>query len=131
MDNRAGGVSSASDDFGDRSNVCCEHDYCSGGGFWAKRLVIDSITAIKEIFKDLGEARSLLQNIISRVLEQLECTAIIIKEGEAAEQSFEEYVADVVVGVERTLFEDRQLRILKIETLGGGGSQPKSMLHTS
>jgi len=53
----------------------------------------------------------------------------LIKEGEPTGRGFEEYVADVVVGLERTLFEDRQLRILKIEKLGGGGPQPKSMLH--
>jgi len=85
----------------------------------AKRLVIDSITAIKEVFKDPSEARSLLQNIISRILEQLKCTTIIIKEGETTGRDFEEYVADAVIGLERTLFENRRLRILKIQKLRG------------
>ena len=85
----------------------------------AKRLVIDSITAIKDVFKDPNEARVFLQTILSRVLEQLKCTTILTKEGEPTGRDFEEYVADAVISLERTIFENRNLRILKIEKLRG------------
>ena len=87
----------------------------------AKRLVIDSFTAVKQAFKDPNEARVLLQTIISRVLEHLKCTTVLIKEGEpfTSGQSFEEYVADAVIGLEKSIFENRHIRILRIEKLRG------------
>jgi len=85
----------------------------------AKRLVIDSFTALEQAFKDPIEARVFLQTILSRVLERFKCTTILIKEGAISGQDFEEYVADVVICLEKIFFEDKRLRTLRIEKLRG------------
>ncbi|MCS7132469.1 MAG: hypothetical protein NZ918_01940 [Aigarchaeota archaeon] len=87
----------------------------------AKRLVIDSFTAIKESFKEPNEARIFLQSLLSKVLEELQCTTLLIKEGESLPGGidFEEYVADVVIFLKRGYFEDKVIRILEITKLRG------------
>jgi KaiC/GvpD/RAD55 family RecA-like ATPase len=40
----------------------------------AKRLVIDSFTALKQQFKDPGEARIFLQTLLSKIIKNLKCT---------------------------------------------------------
>jgi circadian clock protein KaiC len=87
----------------------------------AKRLVIDSITALKQQFKDPVEARIFLQTLLSRIIESLKCTTILIKEGDplTGPLDFEEYVADAVIHLEKDYFEDRPLRRLEILKLRG------------
>ena len=88
----------------------------------ARRLVIDSFTALKQSIKDLSEARILLQTIISRIFRELKCTTILIKEGETPAEGrleFEEYVADAVINLKKKYLENRPLRILTIEKLRG------------
>jgi len=86
-----------------------------------KRLVIDSITALKQQFKDPVEARILLQTLLSRIIENLKCTTILIKEGDplTGPLDFEEYVADAVIHLRRDYFEGRPLRHLEILKLRG------------
>ena len=87
----------------------------------AKRLVIDSITALKQQFKDPLETRILLQTLLSKIVENLKCTTILIKEGDplTGPLDFEEYVADAVIHLERGYFEGRPLRRLEILKLRG------------
>jgi KaiC/GvpD/RAD55 family RecA-like ATPase len=87
----------------------------------AKRLVIDSFTALKQQFKDPGEARIFLQTLLSKIIENLKCTAMLIKEGEplTGPLDFEEYVADAVIHLTRDYFEGRPLRHLEIMKLRG------------
>jgi circadian clock protein KaiC len=87
----------------------------------AKRLVIDSITALRQQFKDPAEARILLQTLFSKVIEKLGCTTILIKEGEplARPLDFEEYVADAVIHLKAGDFERRMIRYLDILKLRG------------
>jgi KaiC/GvpD/RAD55 family RecA-like ATPase len=87
----------------------------------AKRLVIDSITALKQQFKDPLEARILLQTLLSKIVENLKCTTTLIKEGDplTGPLDFEEYVADAVIHLERGYFEGRPLRRLEILKLRG------------
>jgi KaiC/GvpD/RAD55 family RecA-like ATPase len=40
----------------------------------AKRLVIDSFTALKQQFKDPAEARIFLQTLLSKIIKNLKCT---------------------------------------------------------
>ncbi|MEM2188089.1 MAG: ATPase domain-containing protein, partial [Nitrososphaerota archaeon] len=65
----------------------------------AKRLVIDSFTALREGFRSPHEARILLQNVLHRVLERLKCTTMLIKERASISEDigFEDYVADAVI----------------------------------
>jgi len=90
-------------------------------GMGAKRLVIDSITALKQQFKDPLEARILLQTLLSKIIENLKCTTILIKEGDplTGPLDFEEYVSDAVIHLERGYFEGRPLRRLEILKLRG------------
>ena len=87
----------------------------------AKRLVIDSFTALKHQFKDPAEARVFLQSLFSKVVEGLRCTTILIKEGDPLIRSldFEEYVADVVLHLKKDYFVGRTLRYLEILKLRG------------
>lgn len=88
----------------------------------AKRLVVDSFTALKEGLESPHEARILLQNALHRVLEKFKCTTILIKERASASEDvgLEDYVADAVIHLETTLLEDRRIRILGFEKLRGG-----------
>ncbi len=87
----------------------------------ARRLVIDSFTALKQQFKSPGEARIFLQTLLSKILEKLRCTTLLIKEGEplAEAPDFEEYVADGVLCLRRRYFERRPIRRLEILKLRG------------
>jgi circadian clock protein KaiC len=87
----------------------------------AKRLVIDSITALKQQFKDPLETRILLQTLLSKIIENLKCTTLLIKEGDplTGPLDFEEYVADAVIHLERGYFDGRPLRRLEILKLRG------------
>ena len=87
----------------------------------AKRLVIDSITALKQQFKDPVEARIFLQTLLSRIIENLKCITLLIKEGDplTGPLDFEEYAADAVIHLEKDYFEGRPLRRLEILKLRG------------
>jgi KaiC/GvpD/RAD55 family RecA-like ATPase len=88
----------------------------------ARRLVIDSFTALRESFKSPHEARILLQSVLYRVLEKLRCTTMLIKERASAGEDvgFEDYVADAAIHLEATLLENRAIRILSFIKLRGG-----------
>ncbi len=88
----------------------------------AKRLVIDSFTALREGFRSPHEARILLQNVLHRVLERLKCTTMLVKERASISEDigFEDYVADAVIHLEATLLENRIIRIMSFEKLRGG-----------
>jgi KaiC/GvpD/RAD55 family RecA-like ATPase len=88
----------------------------------ARRLVIDSFTALREGFKSPHEARILLQSVLYRVLERLECTTMLIKERASVGEDvgFEDYVADAAIHLEAALLENRMIRILSFIKLRGG-----------
>jgi KaiC/GvpD/RAD55 family RecA-like ATPase len=88
----------------------------------ARRLVIDSFTALREGFKSPHEARILLQSVLYRVLEKLECTTMLIKERASVGEDvgFEDYAADAAIHLEATLLENRLIRILSFIKLRGG-----------
>jgi len=87
----------------------------------AKRLVIDSFSALRQQFRDPGEARIFLQTLLSKIIERLGCTTLLIKEGEplTGQLDFEEYVADAVLHLEKDYFEGRVMRRLEILKLRG------------
>ncbi len=99
-------------------NIVVEHVEALG----AKKLVIDSFTALKEGFESPREARILLQSVLHRILENLKCTTLLIKERSSISEDigFEDYVADAVIRLEATLLENRRIRILSLEKLRGG-----------
>ena len=89
----------------------------------AKRLVIDSFTAISQFFKDPNEVRVLLHTILSKMVKQLRCTTILIEEiphgVERIGHGYEEFVADGVIFLDALRFEDKNLRELRIAKMRG------------
>jgi len=89
----------------------------------AGRLVIDSYTAMSQMFKDEGEARTFLHTIVSKMVKQLRCTTILVKEektpGEKTEYDFVDFIADGVISLEMNTFEDKRVRRLHIIKMRG------------
>ena len=88
----------------------------------ARRLVIDSYTALSQMFRSQAEARTFLHTLISRIVKQLECTTILIKEEQAAEKKeygFEDFIADAVIHLKTSRLEDKLIRELTIVKLRG------------
>ena len=92
----------------------------------AKRLVIDSYTALSQMFKSQAEARAFMHTLVSKVVRQLECTTILIreeaKEGKA-EYGFEEFIADGVILLNAGTLDGRQFREMKILKMRGAEMQ--------
>ena len=92
-------------------------------GFGAKRLVIDSFSALAQAFKEAHEARIILHTILSRVTRLMGCTTILIVEnphgGERIGLGIEEFVADGIIMLRRTRMDGRLLRDLEILKMRG------------
>ena len=88
----------------------------------AKRLVIDSFTAMAQAFKETHEVRVVLHTILSKVTRLLGCTTILIVETPYGEDriglGMEEFVADGIIHLRRSELEGgrifRDLVILKM-----------------
>jgi len=84
----------------------------------AKRLVIDSFTALAQSFKDLDEVRMVTNRVLSRVIRRMGCTTILIEEVPYGEQRIgfgvEEFIADGVLVLRTSEFEGYRLRELEI-----------------
>jgi len=91
--------------------------------FGAKRLVIDSLTAIAQGVANPRELRVFLHSLLSRVMRAMNCTTILIEEVPLGKRwigyGFEEFVASAVILLERLLLEDKFLRRLRIIKLRG------------
>lgn len=89
----------------------------------AKRLVVDSFSALAHTFKDEAELRIFVHNIFYRICRNLDCTTIVIEEipigAERIGFGVEEFIADAVVILRRRLFDERILRDLEIVKLRG------------
>ncbi|MEM2739710.1 MAG: ATPase domain-containing protein [Candidatus Bathyarchaeia archaeon] len=89
----------------------------------AKRLVVDSFSAIAHTFKDEAELRILVHSILSRICKDLDCTTILVEEVPMGTMQVgfgvEEFVADAVIVLTRRFFDERLLRRLKVVKLRG------------
>ncbi len=89
----------------------------------ARRLVIDSYTAMSQMFKDESEARTFLHTIVSKMVRQVGCTTILIKEektpGEKTEYDYVDFIADGVISLEMDMLEDKRIRRLTIIKMRG------------
>ncbi len=92
----------------------------------AKRLVIDSFTAIVQAFREPIDTRIVLHTILSKIVRQLGCTTIIITEIPVGRSEIgvnvEEFVADNVLVLHRILnpkVEDRMTRELEVLKMRG------------
>ncbi len=88
----------------------------------AKRLVIDSYTALSQMFKSPPEARVFLHSLLSKIARQMDCTMMLIKEVESEqvyEYGFEEFISDGVILLRREIMEDRLFREVRILKMRG------------
>jgi len=100
----------------------------------AKRLVIDSFSAMAQAFKEPIEARIILHNILGKMVRQLECTIILVVEvptgSEKIGVSIEEFVADGVIVLKKDDYEGRLVREIEIEKLRGTRFENQRFLFT-
>jgi len=100
----------------------------------AKRLVIDSFTAMAQAFEEPIEARAVVHSILSKLIGQLGCTTLMISEvptgSERIGLGLEEFVADGLIVLRRTRLEDRPFRELEIAKLRGTRLAQEKMVFT-
>ncbi|MEM2673385.1 MAG: ATPase domain-containing protein [Candidatus Bathyarchaeia archaeon] len=89
----------------------------------AKRLVVDSFSAIAQAFKETHEVRVLLHTILSRITRFLGCTTLLIVENPYGEEKIgfgiEEFVADGIILLKRSRLDGRILRELELFKMRG------------
>jgi len=100
----------------------------------AKRLVIDSFSAMAQAFKEPIEARIIIHTILGKLVRQLGCTTILIVEvptgSEKIGVSIEEFVADGVIVLRRDNLDGRLIREIDIEKLRGTRFENQRFLFT-
>lgn len=100
----------------------------------AKRLVIDSFSAMAQAFKEPIEARIIIHNILGKLVRQLGCTTILIVEvptgSEKIGASIEEFVADGVIVLRRDNYDGRLIREIEISKLRGTKIEQQRFLFT-
>lgn len=97
----------------------------------AKRLVIDSFTAMAQAFKERVDARIVLHTILGKMVRQAGCTTLLISEVPMGEErvgvSIEEFVADAVIILRRGELDGRPVREVELAKLRGAEiTQPVS-----
>ncbi|MEM2273203.1 MAG: ATPase domain-containing protein [Candidatus Bathyarchaeia archaeon] len=89
----------------------------------AKRIIIDSFSAMAQAFRETHEARIVLHTILSRVTRLLGCTVILVVEVPYGENKIglgiEEFVADGIILLNKTKFNRRILRKLEVLKMRG------------
>jgi KaiC/GvpD/RAD55 family RecA-like ATPase len=100
----------------------------------AKRLVIDSFSAMAQAFKEPIEARSILHNILGKLVRQLECTTLLIVEVPTGSEklgiSIEEFVADGIIVLSKGYHNDMLVREIEIKKLRGTKVERQKFLFT-
>ncbi|MHC1628690.1 MAG: ATPase domain-containing protein [Candidatus Nezhaarchaeales archaeon] len=100
----------------------------------AKRLVIDSLTALMQSLDKPAELRTFLHTIISKVMTAMKCTAILIEEIPIGEERLgygvEEFVASALIRLDQDFRENRSIRIINVLKLRGGKLERKHALFT-
>jgi len=100
----------------------------------AKRLVIDSFSAMAQAFKEPIEARIIIHNILGKLVRQLGCTTILIVEVPTGSEkigiSIEEFVADGVIVLKKDSYDGRLIREIEIPKLRGTRVEQQKFLFT-
>lgn len=100
----------------------------------AKRLVIDSFSAMAQAFKEPIEARSILHNIFTKLVRKMGCTTLLIVEvptgSERLGLGIEEFVADGVIILRRFYHNDMLVREIEIQKLRGTKLNQQKFLFT-
>lgn len=89
----------------------------------AKRLVIDSFSALAQAFKETHEVRVLLHTILSRITRFLKCTTLLIVESPHGKEKMgfgiEEFIADGIIFLRMNRLDGRPLRELELLKMRG------------
>jgi circadian clock protein KaiC len=100
----------------------------------AKRLVIDSFSAMAQAFKEPIEARSILHNILGKLVRQLGCTTLLIVEVPTGSErlgiSIEEFVADGVIVLKKDYHNSMLIREVEIKKMRGTKLERQKFLCT-
>ncbi len=100
----------------------------------AKRLVIDSFSAMAQAFKEPIEARIIVHNILGKIVRQLGCTTLFIVEVPTGSEkigiSIEEFVADGVIVLRRDDYDGKLIREIEIPKLRGTKIERQKFLFT-
>ena len=87
-----------------------------------------------QAFKEPIEARSILHNVLGKIVRSLRCTTIFIVEvplgAEKIGISIEEFVADGVIILKREYHDDRLIREIEIKKLRGTRFERQKFLFT-
>ncbi len=102
--------------------------------FGAKRLVIDSFTAMAQAFKEPIEARAMIHIIMGKIVRHMGCTTILISEIPIGQEriglGIEEFVADGMIKLRTDELDGRLLRELEIVKLRGTELAQRKLLFT-
>jgi len=99
----------------------------------AKRLVIDSFNPLSLALKDPLEVRIFLHSVVGKIVRQLGCTTILVKEvpsTELKELGVEEYVSDVIMQLKTDVVDERWIRIMELKKARGSRSSERFLAYT-
>ena len=100
----------------------------------AKRLVIDSFSAMAQAYKEPIDVRVIVHTVLGKIVRQMGCTTIMIEEiplGEArVGRGIEEFVADGLVILRADKLDGRIFRDLEIVKLRGMEPRERSLAFT-
>ncbi|MGQ9552239.1 MAG: ATPase domain-containing protein [Candidatus Bathycorpusculaceae bacterium] len=100
----------------------------------AERLVLDSYSAFAQAFRDPVDARIFIHTVLSKLIRNMGCTTLLIKESQSMDDEnvfgVEEFVADGVIRLTATELEDRRLRTLEILKLRGARLKEPKLVFT-
>jgi len=100
----------------------------------AKRLVIDSFSALAQAFKEPIDVRIIVQTILSRIVREMDCTTIMVEEVPIGRAEIglgmEEFVADGVLRLRAGELDKRLFRDLEIVKLRGTRLSERKLAFT-
>jgi KaiC/GvpD/RAD55 family RecA-like ATPase len=99
-----------------------------------KRLVIDSFSAMAQAYKKPHDMRIVLHTILGKIVRSMGCTTFLIVEIPYGKSEMglnvEEFVADGIIILKRSIIENKPLRILEILKMRGSPTPETRALFT-
>ena len=100
----------------------------------ARRLVIDSFSAMTHALKEVIETRIITHLILSKIVKRLKCTTILIAEipigREVIGMGVEEFISDGIIRLKAGELDGRLLRDLEIIKMRGTEIQERKLIFT-
>ncbi len=100
----------------------------------AKRLVIDSYTAMAQAFKEKKDSRIIIHTVLGKLVRRMGCTPILISEAPRGQEQIgmgiEEFVADGVILLKTMELDERPLREMEILKMRGTRLTQNKILYS-